>query len=174
MEQGMKSICSSHRLIMELDLQSLFGILHVYSLAETPQLPPSQAFGLIYEGAIGQQRRTTSHCEPLVVAMLFLWADLTWVAVINSFTFPPPRQHWTTAELSYKIGSCPSEWLVITFTNPASQHRQSYYLPYLNNKISSSWEKIRKYLQYRHSSPRAMYLIYRILSPILTQAGLFI
>jgi hypothetical protein len=39
-----------HRLNMELDLQTLFGLLctAVYSLAESPQLP---AFGLIYEGA---------------------------------------------------------------------------------------------------------------------------
>ncbi len=40
---------SGHRLNMELDLQSLFGlhVLHLYSLAETPQtLPPP--FGLIY------------------------------------------------------------------------------------------------------------------------------
>jgi len=47
-----------HRLNMEVDLQSLFG-LHVtlcaqlYSLAETPH-PPS--LGHVYEGAIGQQR----------------------------------------------------------------------------------------------------------------------
>jgi hypothetical protein len=42
---------------MELDLQSFFG-LHVHSCAHwlTP-LPP--AFGLIYEGAIGQPRLTT-------------------------------------------------------------------------------------------------------------------
>jgi hypothetical protein len=48
---------------MELDLQSLF-VLHVhcaqlFSLAETPQPPPpphTPAFGLIYEGAIGQPR----------------------------------------------------------------------------------------------------------------------
>ncbi len=51
---------------MEVDLQSLFG-LHVmwcaqlFSLAETPQLapyppPPHLDFGLVYEGAIGQQR----------------------------------------------------------------------------------------------------------------------
>jgi hypothetical protein len=42
-----------HRLNMELDLQSLFGLLctDVYSLAETPQLPLPPAFGLIYEGA---------------------------------------------------------------------------------------------------------------------------
>jgi hypothetical protein len=38
---------------MELDLQSLFA--QVYSLAETPP-PPPPAFGLIYEGAIGQPR----------------------------------------------------------------------------------------------------------------------
>jgi hypothetical protein len=37
------------RLNMEIDLQSLVG-LHVYSLAETPQLPPPLAFGLIYPG----------------------------------------------------------------------------------------------------------------------------
>jgi hypothetical protein len=53
---------------MELDLQSLFG-LHVYrqlfSLAETPY-PPPPAFELIYEGAIGQPRWTTSLCDPLL------------------------------------------------------------------------------------------------------------
>jgi hypothetical protein len=52
---------------MELDLQSLFG-LHVHSCthwlrADTPQTP---AFGLIYEGAIGQPRWTTSLCDPLL------------------------------------------------------------------------------------------------------------
>jgi hypothetical protein len=45
-----------HRLNMELDLQSLFG-LHVlsciYWLRPHPPPPP---FGLIYEGAIGQPR----------------------------------------------------------------------------------------------------------------------
>ncbi len=45
---------------MELDLQVYLGSCVVYnctySLAETPQLPPSPAFMLIYEGAIGQQR----------------------------------------------------------------------------------------------------------------------
>ncbi len=50
-----------HRLKMELDIHSLFE-LHVhcaqlYSLAETPQPPrPPLAFGVIYEGAIGQPR----------------------------------------------------------------------------------------------------------------------
>ncbi len=46
-----------HRLNMELDLKSLFGLLctvQLYSLAETPQLPPFTAFRLIYEDAIGQ------------------------------------------------------------------------------------------------------------------------
>jgi hypothetical protein len=39
----------THGLNMELDLQSLFdSCVQLYSLAETP------AFGLIYEGAIGQ------------------------------------------------------------------------------------------------------------------------
>jgi hypothetical protein len=42
---------------MELDLQSLLGsCVHLYSLAETSQLPPPPAFGLLYEGAIGQPR----------------------------------------------------------------------------------------------------------------------
>ncbi len=47
------------RLNMELDLQSYLGScvdVELYSLAETPQLPPPPAFGLIYEGAIGQPR----------------------------------------------------------------------------------------------------------------------
>jgi hypothetical protein len=47
---------------MELDLQSLFGLLctAVLILAETPQLPPlppPPPFGLIYEGAIGLPHR---------------------------------------------------------------------------------------------------------------------
>ncbi len=46
-----------HRLNMELDLQSLLGsCVQLYSLAETPQIPLSTPFGLIYEGAIGQPR----------------------------------------------------------------------------------------------------------------------
>ncbi len=55
----------NHRLNMELDLQSLFGLLctvQLYSLAETPP-PPS--FGLIYECTIGQPRQTASLCNPL-------------------------------------------------------------------------------------------------------------
>ncbi len=54
---------------MELDLQSLFG-LHVHSrtywLRPHTPLPPSSPFGLIYEGAIGQPRLTTSLCDPLL------------------------------------------------------------------------------------------------------------
>ncbi len=42
---------------MEFDLQSLFGLLCTAVLmAETSQLPPPPAFGLIYEAAIGQPR----------------------------------------------------------------------------------------------------------------------
>jgi hypothetical protein len=56
---------------MELDLESLFGLLCTAVLmAETPQLPPPLAFGLKYKGATGQPRQTTSLCGPLV-------ADLT-------------------------------------------------------------------------------------------------
>ncbi len=40
-----------HRINMKLDLQSLIGLL---CTDETPHLPPPPAFGLIYEGAIGQ------------------------------------------------------------------------------------------------------------------------
>ncbi len=51
---------------MELDLHCLFGLrCTLYSLAETSHLPPSlPAFGLIYEGAIGQRRWTTPLCNP--------------------------------------------------------------------------------------------------------------
>jgi hypothetical protein len=49
----------NHKLKIELDLQSLFGLLCItavlYSLAETLQLPPP-AFGLKDEGAVGQSR----------------------------------------------------------------------------------------------------------------------
>ncbi len=50
-----------HRLNMALDLQSLFRLLRsVILIGETPQRPqpppPSPAFWLIYEGAIGQTR----------------------------------------------------------------------------------------------------------------------
>ncbi len=38
--------------------------VQLYSLAETPQ-PPPPAFGLIYEGAIGQPRETTYLCNPV-------------------------------------------------------------------------------------------------------------
>ncbi len=50
---------ASQRLNMELDLQSLCG-LHVLScthwLRSRRDPPPHPAFGLIYEGAIGQAR----------------------------------------------------------------------------------------------------------------------
>jgi hypothetical protein len=57
-----------HRLNMELDLQSLFG-LYVHSCPHwlTPRIsPPSSTFGLIYEDSIGQPRKTTSLSDPLV------------------------------------------------------------------------------------------------------------
>jgi hypothetical protein len=51
---------------MELDTQSLFGLLctAVYSLAETAQLPPPPAFGLIYEGAGYYPIRKGDEVEP--------------------------------------------------------------------------------------------------------------
>jgi hypothetical protein len=47
-----------HRLNRELDLQSLLG-LHVHSCTHwlIPHNPHPPAFGLIYEGGIGQPRR---------------------------------------------------------------------------------------------------------------------
>jgi hypothetical protein len=53
----------NHRLNMELDVQSLFG-LHVHRCTHRgcdpatppPPPPPPPPFGLIYEGAIGQPR----------------------------------------------------------------------------------------------------------------------
>jgi hypothetical protein len=53
----------NHMLNMELDLQSLFG-LRVHSCTHWLR-PPPHAFGLIYEGAIGHPRKTTSLCDPL-------------------------------------------------------------------------------------------------------------
>jgi hypothetical protein len=58
-----------HRLNMELDLQNLFG-LHVHNCTHwlRPRNPLPPAFGLIYEGTIGQPRQTTSLCDPWVRA----------------------------------------------------------------------------------------------------------
>ncbi len=63
-----------HRLNLELDLQSLFGLL-VYSCTQwlrpwISPLPPS--FGLIYEATIDQPRYTTSLCNPLI------WSITVW------------------------------------------------------------------------------------------------
>ncbi len=75
-----KSNYLSHMFNMELDFQSLFGLqvtwyAQLYSLAEIPQLPPPSAFGLVYEGAIGQPRWTTSPCDPWFILIRFngLW-----------------------------------------------------------------------------------------------------
>ncbi len=55
---GVKGKNSLHRLNMALGPQIYLGsCVRVYSLAETPQPPPRPpAFGLTYEGAIGQPR----------------------------------------------------------------------------------------------------------------------
>jgi hypothetical protein len=47
---------------MEIDLQSLLGSMCINGGG--PATPPP-AFGLIYEGAFGQSRLTTSLCYPL-------------------------------------------------------------------------------------------------------------
>jgi hypothetical protein len=52
----MSSWSFMHKLNMELDLQSLFGLLCTAILR--PRIsPPPPVFGLIYEGAIGQPDR---------------------------------------------------------------------------------------------------------------------
>ncbi len=64
-----RSKCAGYRTIhslnMELDLQSLFGLLCTAILIGwDPAVPPLlPAFGLIYEGAIGQ----SSVCDPLLL-----------------------------------------------------------------------------------------------------------
>jgi hypothetical protein len=73
---------------MELDLQSLVG-LHVhscmFSLAETPQPTPPPALGLIYEGAIGQPRQTTSLCDALVTDMEYSVRDNGFSSITTLF-----------------------------------------------------------------------------------------
>ena len=60
-------VIADHRLSMELDLQSLFGLqctaMNTHWLRPRKSPPPS-ACGLIYGGAIGQPRWTTSLCTP--------------------------------------------------------------------------------------------------------------
>jgi hypothetical protein len=56
---------------MELDLLSLFGLLCTAVLIDgDPAAHPPPAFGLIYEGAIGQQIKTLSLCIPV---LFLLW-----------------------------------------------------------------------------------------------------
>ncbi len=64
----------NHRLNMEVDFQSLFG-LHVTWCAHCTAVligwdpatpPPPPALDSYYEGAIGQQRQTTPLCNPLI------------------------------------------------------------------------------------------------------------
>jgi hypothetical protein len=52
---------------MELDLQSLFGLLCTAVLIGRDPVtpPPFTSFGLMYEGAIGQPREGTALCNPL-------------------------------------------------------------------------------------------------------------
>ncbi len=74
---------------MELDLQSFSG-LHVHSCTlwlRTRNSPLPPAFGLIYEGAIGQPRYTTSLCEPLLVAWKF-YMDLLFFEASGSSLDP--------------------------------------------------------------------------------------
>ncbi len=72
------------RFSMELDLQSLFG-LHVtwcaqlYSVAETPQLPPPPAFGLALRGrywsANDRRHLFVTHCLNLTEFFIMWYGD---------------------------------------------------------------------------------------------------
>jgi hypothetical protein len=52
---------------MELDLQVYLGSICTTVFISWDPAPTHPTFGLIYEGAIGQPRQTTSLCDPLVV-----------------------------------------------------------------------------------------------------------
>jgi hypothetical protein len=88
------------RLNMELDLQIYLGsCLHLYSLFETPQLPPPPPrIWAQMRGAIGQPRYTTSLCNTLgtglVVSVLSWWLDYVESLLIFVYTF-------TQKELQY-------------------------------------------------------------------------
>ncbi len=76
---------------MEFDLQSLFG-LHVHRCSHwlRPRNPPlPSTFVLMYEGAIGQPRQTTSVCDPLgtVPCTLLQWNVLENVTHTLLFYF---------------------------------------------------------------------------------------
>ncbi len=74
---------------VKYDLQSLFGLscVQLYSLAETPQPPPpppSPAVGLIYKGAFGQPRRTTSLCDPCMSPLCLFLLEGVFLAEVRS------------------------------------------------------------------------------------------
>ncbi len=91
-----------HWLNMEVDLQSLFG-LHVtwceqlYSLAETPQLPPSPRIGTRITRAllVSKDRRHLFVPEPLVINIIIkLWKTMFLLDVALFPTQVQPEQ-WT-------------------------------------------------------------------------------
>jgi hypothetical protein len=53
-------------------------------LAETPQPPPHPAFGLVNEGACGQQKQTTSFCNPLILYFRIANESDSYVLYIHS------------------------------------------------------------------------------------------
>jgi hypothetical protein len=55
---------------MESDLPNLFGLLYAAVLIGRDPATPPPAFGLIYEGATGQPKQTTSLCTPLLQQLL--------------------------------------------------------------------------------------------------------
>ncbi len=88
----LKVITHNHRLNMKLDLQSLFGLLCTAVLIgwDPTTSPPLPAFGLIYEGAIGQPKETTSLCNPLLIIFSLKLAIMliSMICIFYGFNYP--------------------------------------------------------------------------------------
>jgi hypothetical protein len=73
---------------MELDPQSLLvHTLHSFTHWLKPRNLPPPAFGLIYEGAIGQPRQThlfVTPCFKGTVRIMFLWIEVFFTSLLES------------------------------------------------------------------------------------------
>ncbi len=104
---------------MELDLQkSLFG-LHVrpMHIAHETQHPPPPAFGLIYEGAIGHPRYTTSLCDPL-----YAMIKITWQYLLN---FGVDGDQLRISVAKFIVSEWGNSWLRHRLVVPAWQPMQT-------------------------------------------------
>ncbi len=55
-----------------------------------PRNTPPPASGLVYEGAIGQPKQTTSLCDPLDRRLLRLWGTAPKILYLSPYPVPPP------------------------------------------------------------------------------------